>query len=305
MANTKISRQLHFIHLLLENQNGISKEIIVSEIIRKFKILDIEYAYLDLTFKRDLKELRNEFNLEIHYNSKDKLYKIDEEFIENDEDKLRLLTDSFHILNSLDSYSGFPNFVIPENRKSSGKEWFSDIKNAISLQNIIRFDYFKYDSQSFDQKKIKPFALKESKNRWYVIGSYENQKQIRSFGLDRISNLLIQTETYKSKNAISVKEIKKHYKNSFAMFVNSEIEDIVLKFDLRDGNYIKSYPIHASQIWKISEDGTKAIVDLKLKITEDFVMELLSRSWSVEVIKPLSLRKKMKEIFIEALSRNS
>jgi hypothetical protein len=60
--------------------------------------------------------------------------------------------------------------------------------------------------------------------------------------------------------------------------------------------------MHHSQ--KVEDKGNKVIVSLYLKIELDFIMELLSRSWSVEVIKPLTLRAEVKKIFKEAGLRN-
>ena len=43
---------------------------------------------------------------------------------------------------------------------------------------------------------------------------------------------------------------------------------------------------------------------LRLRITNDFVMALLTRSRSVEVVKPTSLRKQVYKVYQEALERN-
>jgi predicted DNA-binding transcriptional regulator YafY len=44
---------------------------------------------------------------------------------------------------------------------------------------------------------------------------------------------------------------------------------------------------------------------LRLRITNDFVMELLSRSRSLTVIRPQSLRERIRKVYEEALKRNS
>ena len=46
-------------------------------------------------------------------------------------------------------------------------------------------------------------------------------------------------------------------------------------------------------------------IALHLRITNDFVMELLSRSRSLEVIRPQHLRERIRNIYEAALQRNS
>ena len=79
---------------------------------------------------------------------------------------------------------------------------------------------------------------------------------------------------------------------------------IVLRFSPLDGRFIKSLPIHHSQ--KIIVDDEKEFrISLRLRITNDFVMELLSRSKSLEVLEPQHLRDEIREIYENAIKRNS
>ena len=53
------------------------------------------------------------------------------------------------------------------------------------------------------------------------------------------------------------------------------------------------------------DDGKVFKISVHVKITNDFVMALLSRSRSLEVIAPMHLRKRMMDVYREALVRNS
>lgn len=300
MLSNKISRLLIIVNLLTENPNGLSKNEIKKAVENKFNFQNEAFDYKDLAFKRDLKDIRIDLGLELIYNRKDDCYTLNSLIV--DDSKVELLLNSFKIFTTLLQHSGMPEFIIPEKRKSDGLQHFSTISEAIGGKKYIEFQYFKYDTNETETKKIKPFALKESKNRWYVIGSYDNTENIRSFGLDRISNLIISTKSYKTK--LSLELINDYFKDSFAMFTNEKTEIVKLKFDLRDGNYIKSYPIHRSQIIELSADKTAYNVTLNIQITLDFIMELMSRAWSLQVIEPLHLKQKLAAIFKEAANRN-
>ena len=300
MLQNKISRQLLIINILLDNPHGISKNELVSFIEKKFELLNQRFKYLNLAFNRDLKELREDFGLDIPYSKKQKIYTLNDYTI--NDSRIELLLNSFKIFSSLVNSSGLPEYIIPEKRKSNGIENFSILTEAINKKSIIEFYYFKYDINVTETKTVKPFALKESKNRWYLIGFYENTQEYRTFGLDRINNVTLTDRTYKKSPSIA--EINDYFRDSFAMFTDEKTEFVKLSFDIRDGNYIKSYPIHTSQQINFIEKENRYEVTLNIKITLDFIMELLSRSWSVEVIEPLHLRKKIASIFQEALKRN-
>ncbi len=300
MLSNKISRLLIIVNLLSENRNGLSKIEIKKAVENKFNFQNEPFDYKDLAFKRDLKDIRIDLGLDLIYNRKDDCYTINSLMV--DDSKVELLLNSFKIFTTLLQHSGMPEFIIPEKRKSNGLEHFGTISEAIGFKKYLEFQYFKYDTNKTETKKIKPFALKESKNRWYVIGSYENSENIRSFGLDRISNLIVSTKNYKTK--LSLTTINDCFKDSFAMFTNEKTEIVKLKFDLRDGNYIKSYPIHHSQKIELNPDKTTYTVTLSIQITLDFMMELMSRAWSLQVIEPLHLKQKLAAIFKEAANRN-
>lgn len=76
-----------------------------------------------------------------------------------------------------------------------------------------------------------------------------------------------------------------------------------MKYDALDGAFIKTQPLHASQEI-LEDDGHGMTIRVRLRITNDFVMELLSRSRSLEVLRPLTLRNRIREILISALERN-
>jgi predicted DNA-binding transcriptional regulator YafY len=273
-----------------------------NHVIKELSNRDIdEFGSSELTFKRDIKQITSYFGIPIAYNRKEKGYYIED--YQHNNDIIETVLESFEILTSLGNDGGMPDYVIPEKRKSIGTEHFSYLLSCIKNSEIISFDYFKFDTERTTKPVIKPYALKESQRRWYLLGTIENEDSIRAYGLDRISNLY--SIEKKFLKVLTIEKIIEKYKDCFAMFSSKEKpEKIILSYDKRDGNYIKSFPIHHSQ--KIEkEEENRLTFSFFVKIEPDFLMELLSRTWSVEVIEPLSLRKHLKSIFEDAQSRNT
>lgn len=303
--NSQINRQIVIIRKLIsetEKHNFISK----TEIVEYLEKTLVDYEKINLsnsTIDRDIRNIKEFFNIPLLYSKIHDGYYIDDDFSISDSPQIQSVLESFEILSSLNKYGGMPDFVIPEKRKSAGTEHFSFISAAIRDKKYISFDYFKYDTNSQFTYVISPFVLKESKNRWYVIGYEKEKKQLKAFGLDRISNIDFTGTLYADK--ISPQNIIDYYADCFAMFnSDNHPEKVILSFDSRDSNYIKSFPLHPSQKIVIeTEDSTQ--FELYIKITLDFIMELMSRAWSVEVIEPISLRENLATIFETASKRNS
>lgn len=190
--------------------------------------------------------------------------------------------------------------IIFDEKESTGIDYFKQILDACENNQIISFDYFDYEKQASTPKKIKPYILKEKKNKWYILGfDISKPEFFRSYALERISNF----ENTKQKfNSVNI-DFTKPYENSVGMFTDGEAVRIVLQFDSRDGNYLKSNPIHKSQQVSEIENG----VELKLfvKPTLDFIMEIMSRSWSLKIIEPEFLKNQVKKIWSEAINRNT
>lgn len=265
---------------------------------------DLKSEYPKSTFDKDKKRIADEFGLTIEYKKDGKNgYEIE---FENQEEKIKKSLEYFQLFSLLNQSSAVSDLFILSKRKPNGLGNMLNIVTGIKNKNKISFEYKNFENGENDKRNVRPLALKESRERWYLIAtksSVENptKSDLRAFALDRMTEIHITSENFR--NTISLEEINSKYEELFAMFDSEEeVEDIVLKFDRRDGNYIESFPLHHSQ--KIEKAGNSFLVRLKLKITPDFIMEIMSRAWSLEVIKPLSLKKQVYDYLKKAADRN-
>lgn len=190
--------------------------------------------------------------------------------------------------------------IIFDEKESSGIDNFKQILDACEAGQIISFDYYNYETLETQQKRIQPYLLKEKKFKWYVLGfDVEKPEVFRSYALERISNFEKTKQKFDYKNI----DFESSYQNAFGMFTDGKAEKVILQFDFRDGNYLKSNPIHHSQKIKTIENGVE--IELFIKPTIDFVMEILSRSASLKIIEPKSLKYKVKEIWQQSIDRNT
>jgi predicted DNA-binding transcriptional regulator YafY len=141
--------------------------------------------------------------------------------------------------------------------------------------------------------------LREFKHRWYLLAKDVDDGSIKVFGLDRISNLEISTKRFSIPQDF---DVNNYYQYCYGiMSPNGDApEEVVLSFDPFQGKYIKSLPLHPSQEI-IKDDEDELMVKLKLFVTHDFLMELLSFGENVKVISPETLIITMKTAYQNAL----
>lgn len=236
------------------------------------------------TFQRDRDDIRSLYNIDILFDFSKKVYYID--FDEQPEANERILEafDTFNALNLTDRLSKHIHF---EKRKPQGTEHLYGILHAIKNQIQIKFVYQKYWEDELTERLVEPYALKEFKNRWYVLSKDLVDNKIKSFALDRLTDLGILNKKFNFPKDFDVNE---HYRYCFGIISPNghQPEDVVLSFNAFQGKYIKSLPLHDSQRILIDNEDELRI-QLKLFITHDFFMELLSFGENLKVLKPQSL----------------
>lgn len=123
---------------------------------------------------------------------------------------------------------------------------------------------------------------------------------MKTFGLDRISSF----ETLNSRFNINPGfDVERMFQDSFGI-INSleEPEEIILSFDPVQGKYIKTLPLHHSQEI-LKDDQKEVLIKLRLIITFDFIIELLSHGEHVKVLQPQSLIDEIKLRYKKALKQ--
>ena len=258
-------------------------------VIRKLENEDIDtpFEYSIRTFERDKKDILTLFGISIEYNRKDKAYYIDEDEIE-DQSVTRMI-DVFSIHHALQEGNKLSPSVFLEKRKSLGTENIHGIIHAIQNGVMLKFTHQKHWEDDITQREVKPIAIKESQQRWYLIAWDKKDGNIKTFGLDRISNLMITDTKFKP----IPYNIEKTFQHAFGVVTNEAAVKIILEFSWQQGNYMKSFPLHESQ--SILEDNEdRVLIELFIHPTNDFIMELLKYGEDVKVLEPQILIDTMK-----------
>lgn len=261
---------------------------------------DENYIISKRTFERDVNEIRDIYKIDIEYNRSMNCYEIvhDADEVKNDR-----LMESFQIFNALSVSVSISNQIILEKRQPLGTENMHGLLHAIKNKFEVYFTHEKYweEDQVKTKRTAQPLAIKEARNRWYLIAKDSKDNKIKPFGLDRITDLDITRKKFDYPSGYNPEEV---YRNSFGIITeeNKSPQKIVLSYSFEQGKYIKSLPLHHSQK-ELINDEKQYRIELLLHPTYDFLMELLSVGKEVKVIEPVSLKKEMIEMLEATLKQ--
>lgn len=238
------------------------------------------------TMQRDIREILSDYDIEIKCDRSTNEYYIAHDGREEHSERLM---ETFDLFNAIRIGNSFGNHLIFENRKALGAEHMNGLLHAIRNRVEVSFSYKKFDDGSVSSRTVKPVAIKESRNRWYLLAKDSKDKVVKNFSLDRISDLEISSRNFK---AIKDFDPPEEFKYTFGIIngTGEKPQRIVLSFTPQEGRYINSLPLHQSQK-ELLENETERRFEYHLAPTHDFKMEILSHGDKVKVLEPESLRK--------------
>jgi predicted DNA-binding transcriptional regulator YafY len=278
-----LTRYLLIIKVLRNRKRATFDEI--NEYIRSSFEMEDQPKDISLrTFQRDKNEIRTIFKIDIRCNAHNEYYIADDE---QTEDFNNRMLEAFDVFNSLSSTSVFSKYVLPEKRCSLGTEHIYGLLHAMQNEVLVEFTYHKYHEKTAKQRWVEPYSLKEFKGRWYLVSKDLEDGNIKTFGLDRISNLIIGPQKFVYPADFDAKAL---FRDSYGVIneQKGKPEEIILSIEPLQGKYLKSYPLHDSQRILVDNDDEFRI-SLRVHITHDFIMELLSIGQHLTVIQPVEL----------------
>lgn len=169
----------------------------------------------------------------------------------------------------------------------SAREFLPIIVKSLKEFHPITFAYHPYSRISpTPDVVIEPYFLKIFKQRWYVTGRNVKEDTIKTYALDRMRDVKMLPDEYEIPDSF---DPETYFRDSFGiMFTQGEAKSVAIKADVRQAKYMRALPLHHSQHETIHD--SYSIFYYRLKLTPDFVEEILSHGPSITVLNPPELR---------------
>lgn len=292
--------QIKRLSAIVNKLSGISEYVSKEELLEAMSGDMAENgSYTLRTLQRDIRTIEEVFGMEIE-NVKGEGYRI----VGRDPvytDRFKELLSEFEILSTVGSDSGTRDYIIPEQRKMTFSVDIQKVLRSIKQRRKVRFSYSLPRLGGKEAEYLaEPYFLKQSQNRWHLVAMVEGI--LKCFELGRFVSFKVLDEEFSRDESVQAENL---FRDCFGIWDDPKmsVEDIRLRFSPLDGSFIKTLPIHSSQKI-VAETNEYVEVTLRLKITNDFVMALLSRSSSIEILAPQSLKDRISAIWAAALERN-
>ncbi len=235
------------------------------------------------TFHRDLSEMKELFGIDIKFDKVGNGYKIEEAKMDSNK---TLLIDSYRYIHTFQRFENINKYITME-PKRTGSEYLLSILEAIQDCKRIKFYYKRYVYSKSENRTIEPYFIKEFKSRWYVVALDKKDNKIKTFALDRIESIPYAPDGSSCYDIPKDITPESYFKDTFGIFKmdNLQVEEVILAFNPLKGKFLKSQPLHHSQEILI-DDEKEFRIKLKVQLTHDFKMEILSHGNEVRVITP-------------------
>ena len=284
------------INKLRRQKHATFKEI-CDYLVRESEIQGENLTISKRTFVRDMAEIGEIYGIYIEYDFSIRAYIIKDDLADELENRR---FEALDIFNALKIKERQQSAILLDNRKNAGTEHIYGVLHAINNHLQITFNYQKFYEEHITNRRVNPLAIKEFRSRWYLLACDSKDNRIKFFALDRMSALEIQNgAVFSSDSDFNPAEYMK-FAFGITVIEGEEPQEVVLSLTPFQGKYIKTLPLHNSQ--KILADNdTELRISLKICLTHDFKMELLSLGENVKVLAPQRLIDELKTTYKNAL----
>lgn len=299
MANKNTIRRDYLIIKRLQRGDYPSKEELMKSLAARDCIIDPR------TFDRDIANIRSNFDVEVQYDPQRKGYTIDTE-ASMDLDKVMYFCDlaesSELIVSSLCEWRQAMRYIsISPAQSPQGVQHIKPILEALHATLELSFDHTRYESGETVAYHVQPYLLKEFDSRWYLFAYVPALEAFRTFGLDRIENLIVTDTKFTRSEQLAATAEK--FEQVYGLVYepnqnkNAPIETVRLKVVPWVAKHLAALPLHSTQT---IEGDT---VSLRVIINPELENKILSFGENIEVLAPITLRDKIKERLTAALKK--
>lgn len=230
------------------------------------------------------------FDIEINFDSRTFEYHIDETSKNNGRFTDWLLNSSA-VSDALAASRDISDRILLEDIPSA-RQHLPTVIQALRSSTRLRFDYNNYTrSRPTRGVLLEPYLARIFKQRWYVIGRNVSENRLKTYALDRMSDVTDTAENFVTPEDF---DTQNYFKYSFGIVVNrSQPVDIVLRTDHHYAKYLAALPLHPSQQQSVHD--FYCLFRYRMQVTEDLVQELLSHGSRIVVEQPRELRVRIRE----------
>lgn len=197
------------------------------------------------------------------------------------------LLNTFAVNNLINESQDLKNRILLEDIPS-GQQYLQTVIESMRDGLTLRMTYKSFWKTNEHEVEVGPYFIKIFKQRWYMVAIVPAWNVLRTYALDRILSLEPTQNSFELPKDFHPEE---YFWNSFGVIRDEKYppESIELKVYGKKRDYFRTLPLHHSQE-EIETCEEYSIFRYFIAPTYDFIQEILSHGYEVEVVSPSNLK---------------
>jgi predicted DNA-binding transcriptional regulator YafY len=180
-----------------------------------------------------------------------------------------------------------------KNELLTGIEWLDVLHKAIVARTAIKVNYQSFKARRAGEIVFNPYLLKEYRNRWFVLGTKKEGKEILTLALDRVHGIdLLPEEIFRERPGF---DPHSWFAPMVGVTRNADegLVEVTFRASREHAPYIRTKPIHASQ-QVVEENGAHTTFSITVIPNLELERELIGFGEGLKVLSPASLVRRIR-----------
>lgn len=166
---------------------------------------------------------------------------------------------------------------------------FKLVTSALLQGKLLTFCYYSPNASNCTMRTVEPHHMVNYMGNWHLFAYCRLRNDWRDFILGRITLTQVEGMTFQFRPG---EEWRPYLANTFGVFQNGKIFNVVLRFTPERSRWVKGELWHEGQGEVIEADGS-LILTIPLSQEAEIMMEILKHGSQVEVLEPEWLRERV------------
>ena len=170
-------------------------------------------------------------------------------------------------------------------------EHFSLVGAALFKRRRLKMEYYARSTNAHSAREVSPQRLVHYRENWYLDTWCHLRNDLRSFSVDGIRRIEITDTPAKE---ISLKALEEYLRESHGIVRGGEAQHAKLRFSAERARWVAAEVWHPAQKGSFDTEG-RYILELPFRDDRELVLDILRHGAEVEVLSPVSLRRRVRE----------
>lgn len=176
---------------------------------------------------------------------------------------------------------------------------FRVVADAVLARRQLRFGYVSRTSKRVGERAVSPLRMTHYRSNWYLDAWDEDGRCLRSYALELIRTPQLKPETARDLEPAALEQAQG---KGYGILSGAVTGIATIRFSAHAASWVKDELWHPQQQMETREDGS---LDLSVPYSDptELLMDVLRYGADAEVLRPASLRRRMREMLVSAVRR--